>query len=188
MSVAAPFLFLLLASAIAAYHRLRLATWAAIGASGLLTCWLLGADGGATLVAGLLLALVAVPLLLPAIRKPYITAPLLKFYARILPPLSATERTALESGTVGFEGELFSGRPRWERLLSQPAPVLTAEEQAFLDGPTEQLCRMVDDWTLTHVHADLPPELWDFIKRERFFGMIIPKEYLSLIHIYAADD
>ena len=180
MSVAAPFLFLLIASAVAAYHRLRLATWAAIGASGLLACWLLGADGGATLVAGLLLALVAVPLLLPAFRKPWITAPLLKFYARILPPLSATERTALESGTVGFEGELFSGRPRWERLLSQPAPSLTPEEQAFLDGPTEQLCRMIDDWTLTHVHADLPPELWDFIKRERFFGMIIPKEYGGL--------
>jgi acyl-CoA dehydrogenase len=105
---------------------------------------------------------------------------LLRFYTRILPPLSATERTALESGTVGFEGELFSGNPDWQRLLDQPRPQLTAEEQAFLDGPVEQLCRMIDEWQITHVHADLPPELWDYIKRERFFGMIIPKEYGGL--------
>jgi acyl-CoA dehydrogenase len=180
MDVASPFLVFLLASGIAAYHRWRLATWAAATASALVAAWLLGAHAAATVAAGLLLALVALPLLLPAIRKPYITAPLLRFYTKILPPLSETERVALESGTVGFEGELFSGRPDWDRLLSQPRPVLTDEEQAFLDGPTEQLCRMIDDWDITHVHADLPPELWEFIKRERFFGMIIPKEYGGL--------
>jgi acyl-CoA dehydrogenase len=180
MDVASPFLVFLLVSGIAAYHRWRLATWAAVTAATLVAAWLLGASASATVVAGLLLALVALPLLLPAIRKPYITAPLLRFYTRILPPLSETERVALESGTVGFEGELFSGRPDWDSLLSQPRPELTAEEQAFLDGPVEQLCRMVDDWEITHVHADLPPELWDFIKRERFFGMIIPKEYGGL--------
>jgi acyl-CoA dehydrogenase len=180
MDHASPFLVFLLASGIAAYHRWRLATWAAATASALVAAWLLGAHAAATVAAGLLLALVALPLLLPAIRKPYITAPLLRFYTKILPPLSETERVALESGTVGFEGELFSGRPDWDRLLSQPRPVLTDEEQAFLDGPTEQLCRMIDDWDITHVHADLPPELWEFIKRERFFGMIIPKEYGGL--------
>jgi acyl-CoA dehydrogenase len=180
MDVATPFLVFLLVSGIAAYHRWRLATWAAVTASALVAAWLLGAGTSATVAAGLLLALVALPLLLPAIRKPYITAPLLRFYTKILPPLSETERVALESGTVGFEGELFSGRPDWNSLLSQPRPVLTEEEQAFLDGPTEQLCRMIDDWQITHVHADLPPELWDFIKRERFFGMIIPKEYGGL--------
>ncbi|MFP5373926.1 MAG: acyl-CoA dehydrogenase [Gammaproteobacteria bacterium] len=180
MDHASPFLVFLLVSGIAAYHRWRLATWAAATASALVAAWLLGAGTAATVAAGLLLALVALPLLLPAIRKPYITAPLLRFYTRILPPLSETERVALESGTVGFEGELFSGRPDWQRLLSQPAPVLSDEEQAFLDGPVEQLCRMVDDWQITHVHADLPPELWDFLKRERFFGMIIPKEYGGL--------
>jgi acyl-CoA dehydrogenase len=180
MDHASPFLVFLLVSGIAAYHRWRLATWAAATASALVATWLLGAGTAATVAAGLLLALVALPLLLPAIRKPYIAAPLLRFYTKILPPLSETERVALESGTVGFEGELFSGRPDWQRLLSQPAPVLTDEEQAFLDGPVEQLCRMVDDWQITHVHADLPPELWDFLKRERFFGMIIPKEYGGL--------
>ncbi|MBJ6982449.1 acyl-CoA dehydrogenase [Luteimonas sp. MC1572] len=180
MSILAPFLVLLLAGAIAAYHRLRLATWVAITAAGLVACALLGASTAATVIAALLLALVAVPLLVPQIRKPFITAPALKFYRRILPPLSQTERIALESGSVGFEGELFSGKPAWDMLLSQPKPQLTAEEQAFLDGPVEELCRMTNDWQITHVDADLSPELWQFIKANRFFGMIIPKAYGGL--------
>jgi acyl-CoA dehydrogenase len=180
MAILLPFLTVLLAGAIAAYHRWRLAAWVALSAATLVACALLGASGAATLAAAILLALVAVPLLVPAIRKPLVTAPLLKFYTRILPPLSDTERTALESGTVGFEGQLFSGKPDWRELLSQPRPELTAEEQAYLDGPCEQLCRMVDDWDITHVRADLPPEMWEFVKREKFFGLNIPKEYGGL--------
>src|SRR5204863_293815 len=79
-----------------------------------------------------------------------VTAPLLRFYTRILPPLSDTERVALEAGTVGFEGELFSGRPKWDVLLSQPKPVLTAEEQAFLQGPCEEVCKTTNDWETTY--------------------------------------
>src|SRR5690606_36027031 len=180
MSIVVPFLVLLLVGAFAAYHRMRLATWAAITAAGLAACWLLGANITATVVATAIVALVAMPLLLPVIRKPLITAPLLKFYRKILPPLSQTERIALEAGSVGFEGELFSGAPDWNVLMSQPKPELTAEELAFLDGPVEELCRMTDDWDITHVRADLPPELWQFMKDQRFFGMIIPKEYGGL--------
>jgi acyl-CoA dehydrogenase len=180
MSVILPFLVLLLASALAAYHRLRLAVWVAIAASLLVACWLLGANHAAVAIGALLIALIAIPLLVPAIRKPWITAPLLKFYTKILPPLSDTERTALEAGTVGFEGQLFSGKPDWNQLLSQPKPALTAEEQAFLDGPCEQLCRMSDDWDITHVRADLPPELWAFMKSNKFFGLNIPKAYGGL--------
>ncbi|GAA3933454.1 acyl-CoA dehydrogenase [Luteimonas lutimaris] len=180
MGIALPFIAFLLAGAFAAYHRLRLAWWAAITATLLVGCWLLGANHAAVIVAAVLVALIAVPLLIPAIRKPLITAPLLKFYRRILPPLSQTERIALESGSVGFEGELFSGDPDWDQLLSQPAPRLTDEEQAFLDGPVEELCTRINDWEITHIHADLPPELWDFIKQNKFFGMIIPKEYGGL--------
>src|SRR3546814_1639770 len=145
-------------------------------ASLLVACWLLGANPAATLVAAALLAGVAIPLLLPGLRKPLITAPLLKFYSRILPPLSQTERIALESGSVGFEGELFSGDPDWDQLLSQPAPKLTDEEQAFLDGPVEDLCRQINDWEITHVNADLPPARGEVNKPQKFFGMIIPKE------------
>ncbi|GAB2614751.1 acyl-CoA dehydrogenase [Novilysobacter erysipheiresistens] len=180
MSIVVPFLVFLLIGAFAAYHRLRLPVWVALTAVALVGCWLLGANPVATVVAGVLLALVAVPLLLPQIRLPFITAPLLGFYSKILPPLSETERVALEAGTVGFEGELFSGKPEWQVLLDQPAPTLTAEEQAFLDGPCEELCAMTNDWDITHVRADLPPEVWQFIKDNRFFGMIVPKEYGGL--------
>ena len=180
MSLVVPFLAVILAGLFAAYHRLRLATWLAISAVLLLACWLLGASHGATIAAAVLVALFALPLLVPAIRKPLLTAPMLRFYTKILPPLSDTERTAIESGTVGFEGELFSGKPDWQVLLSQPRPQLTEEEQAYLDGPCEQLCRMVDDWDISHVRADLPPQMWDFVKREGFFGLNIPKEYGGL--------
>ena len=180
MSIALPFIVFLLVGAFASYHRLRLPVWVALTAVGLLACWLLGANPTATAVAGVIAALVAVPLLLPQIRIPFITAPLLGFYTKILPPLSETERVALEAGTVGFEGELFSGKPNWNVLLDQPAPTLSAEEQAFLDGPCEELCAMTNDWDITHVRADMPPELWQFIKDNRFFGMIVPKEYGGL--------
>ncbi|BCT92780.1 acyl-CoA dehydrogenase [Lysobacter helvus] len=180
MSVAVPFLLLLLAAMFASYHRMRLAYWAAMTASLLVVAWLLGANGVATIVAALIVAAIAIPLLVPQFRKPRITTPLLKFYTRLLPPLSDTERTALEAGTVGFEGELFSGKPDWDKLLSLPKPELTAEEQAFLDGPCEQLCRMTNDWDITHVRADLPPELWEFVKEHKFFGLNIPKEYGGL--------
>jgi len=180
MSIVVPFLVFLLIGAIAAYHRLRLPVWVALTASALVAGWLLGANAAATAVAGVLVALISVPLLLPAIRVPFITKPLLGFYTKILPPLSETERTALEAGTVGFEGELFSGMPDWNELLSQPKAELTADEQAFLDGPVEQLCRMTNDWEITHIHADLQPELWDYIKKNKFFGLNIPKQYGGL--------
>ncbi|QOW25186.1 acyl-CoA dehydrogenase [Lysobacter sp. H23M47] len=180
MSIALPFIAFLLLAGIAAYHRLRLPVWVALTAAALVACALLGANAVAVTIVALITALIAVPLLVPAIRLPYITKPLLGFYTKILPPLSDTERVALEAGTVGFEGELFSGRPNWAVLLDQPAPTLTAEEQAFLDGPCEDLCAMTNDWDITHVRADLPPELWEFIKKNRFFGMIVPKEYGGL--------
>lgn len=180
MSVVVPFLLLIVAAGFAAYHRLRLAWWAAITASLLVVAWLFGANGVATLVAALLVALVAIPLLVPGFRKTRITTPLLAFYTKLLPPLSDTERTALEAGTVGFEGELFSGKPDWDKLLSLPKPQLTAEEQAFLDGPCEEVCRMTNDWDITHVRADLSPELWDYVKTHKFFGLNIPVEYGGL--------
>ncbi|GAB3515277.1 acyl-CoA dehydrogenase [Pseudoxanthomonas daejeonensis] len=180
MSIAAPILAFLLIGGFAAYHRLRLATWAALLAVALVACWLLGAHHATVAVIGILSALVAIPLLIPAIRKPLIVAPLLNVFRRILPPLSQTERIALETGSVGFEGELFTGDPDWNMLLNYPKPQLTTEEQAFLDGPVEELCTMINDWEITHVHADLPPEMWEFVKKNRFFGMIIPKQYGGL--------
>ena len=180
MSIALPLLVLLLISAACAYHRVRLPIWAALAATGLVACGVLVPDRTATWVCAVIVALVAVPLLIPQVRLPLITRPLLGFYVKILPPLTETERVALEAGTVGWEGQLFSGKPEWKQLLDQPMPVLSADEQAFLDGPVEELCRMTNDWDINHVHADLPPALWDYIKRNRFFGMIVPKEYGGL--------
>jgi acyl-CoA dehydrogenase len=180
LGLIAPPLILLLVGAFVAYHRLRLAVWVALSGTALVAGWFLGAHPTATLISAGLMLLVAVPLLIPPLRKSAITAPLLTFYTKLLPPLSDTERTALESGTVGFEGELFSGKPDWDKLLSLPKPELTAEEQAFLDGPCAELCRRTNDWDITHVRADLPPELWDYIKQNKFFGLNIPKEYGGL--------
>jgi len=117
---------------------------------------------------------------LPNFRRERISAPLLRIYREILPAISATEREALEAGTVWWDGELFSGRPDWSKLTALPAAKLTEEEQAFLDGPTEELCRIADDWQITHELADMPPEVWAFIKEHRFFAMIIPKDYGGL--------
>ncbi len=114
------------------------------------------------------------------LRKALITRPFMRAYRRLLPSMSQTEREALEAGTVWWDGELFTGAPRWEKLLNAQPPQLTAEEQAFLEGPCEELCRMLDDWNITHERGDLPPRVWEFIKSRGFFAMIIPKRYGGL--------
>ncbi|MBF0127109.1 MAG: acyl-CoA dehydrogenase, partial [Magnetococcales bacterium] len=111
------------------------------------------------------------------LRRRLISTPLLHAFRRALPPLSQTEREALEAGTVWWDRELFSGAPDWRRLLSLPAPRISREEAAFLDGPVVALCRLLDDWSIEHHHQDLPPEIWRFLKQHRFFGLIIPRAW-----------
>ncbi|MBI2778312.1 MAG: acyl-CoA dehydrogenase [Gammaproteobacteria bacterium] len=132
------------------------------------------------LVVGVLLAAMVALLGIPALRRPLISNRILPWFRAALPPMSQTERDAIEAGTVWWEGDLFSGRPDWNKLLAIPAPKLSAEEQAFLDGPVEELCRMLNDWHITEELHDLPPHVWQFIKDNRFFGMIIPKKYGGL--------
>ena len=114
------------------------------------------------------------------LRKALITRPFMKAYRRLLPSMSQTEREALEAGTVWWDGELFTGAPRWSKLLAARPPQLTAEEQAFLEGPCEELCRMLDDWNIVHERGDLPPHVWEYLKTRGFFAMIIPKRYGGL--------
>ena len=135
MSILAPFLAVLLVALLAAYHRWPLAVFAALAGAALVAAGLLGAHLTTTIVLGAVLALIVLPLLVTPLRQAVVSSYLLRVYSRMLPQLSDTERTALEAGTVGFEGELFSGMPQWDVLLAQPKPELTAEEQAFLDGP-----------------------------------------------------
>src|ERR1700751_738741 len=115
-----------------------------------------------------------------ALRKALITRPFLKTYLRLLPRMSQTEKEAREAGPVWWDGELFTGAPKWEKLLAARPPQLSATEQAFLDGPCEELCRMLDEWNITHERADIPPQVWEFLKTRGFFAMIIPKRYGGL--------
>jgi acyl-CoA dehydrogenase len=115
-----------------------------------------------------------------SLRRDYFTRPLFKWAGNIMPPISETERDAIDAGTVWWDGELFSGNPDWNQLLAMPRATLKAEEQAFMDGPVRQLCAMVDDWKITWEDRDLPKEVWDFMREKRFFGMIIPKKYGGL--------
>lgn len=127
-------------------------------------------------VVWLVIALNAALVLLPDWRRKVFTGPVFKWFKRTLPPMSQTEREAIDAGTVWWDGELFSGRPDWRTLLAYPAPILTEEEQAFLDGPTEALCAMVSDWQIGQ-DMDLPPQAWQHIKDHGFFALIIPKAY-----------
>jgi len=113
----------------------------------------------------------------PDYKRKWLVMPVFSTVARALPRLSETEKIALEAGTVGWEGELFSGQPQWEKLLSLSPPKLSEEETAFLEGPVQVLCDLINDWEITHVHADLPQAAWDFLKKEGFFGLRIPKKY-----------
>jgi acyl-CoA dehydrogenase len=173
-------LVVLLATPIAlAYRRTPLASATGILAIVLILYTVFTGLGWWTLVLWLLFAVIGA-LNLIDLRRDVLTRPLLTAYRRMLPRISQTERDALEAGNVWWEGELFSGSPHWEQLLELPRPELTEEEQAFLDGPTETLCAMLDDWQITHELADLPEDVWTFMKRERFFALIIPKRYGGL--------
>ncbi len=114
------------------------------------------------------------------LRKSLISRPFLKAYLKLLPAMSDTEREALAAGNVWWDGELFTGKPDWKKLLDTAPARLTPEEQAFLDGPCETLCAMVDDFDVTHRRADLPPEAWGYLKSQGFFALIIPKQYGGL--------
>ncbi|MFA5899558.1 MAG: acyl-CoA dehydrogenase [Hyphomicrobium sp.] len=119
-------------------------------------------------------------LTIPGLRRDYLSARLLKVVRGTLPKVSDTEQQALDAGTIGFDAELFSGTPDWNKLRSIAPVVLTPEEQAFLDGPTEELCRLVDDWKVRHQQRDIPDDIWDFVKSRGFLGMLISKEHGGL--------
>lgn len=131
----------------------------------------------------LALALWGVPALLFSVaplRRNLVSRPLLAFYRASMPELSATEREALDAGGTWFDAELFSGRPDFDVLLAQPAAGLSAAERAFLDGPTEALCALLDDHAITEELEDLPPEVWRFVKEQGFLGMVIPAAHGGL--------
>ncbi len=129
----------------------------------------------------ILFGAIAVVLNLPILRRATVTVPVMKGIKtlNLLPTISDTEKAAIEAGTVWVDGELFSGAPNFQWMNSEPYAAITPDIQAFLEGPVEQVCRMATDWEI-HRRKDLPPDVWDYLKQERFFGMMIPKEYGGL--------
>ncbi len=114
-----------------------------------------------------------------SLRKSMVSTKLMKIMKGVLPKISDTERTALEAGVVWVEGDLFSGKPDFKKIMKEPYPELTAEEQAFVDGPVNDLCAAIDEWEVWKTR-ELQEEAWNILRREKFFGMIIPKEYGGL--------
>ncbi|WP_416776291.1 acyl-CoA dehydrogenase FadE [Xenorhabdus budapestensis] len=140
-----------------------------MGVTGLWSYWLL-----------LPLAIILFPLVFTPTRISLFSALGLKAFRKVMPSMSSTEKEAIDAGTTWWEGDLFRGNPDWNKLHNYPKPQLTAEEQAFIDGPVEEACRMANDFQISHELADLPPELWAYLKEHRFFAMIIKKEYGGL--------
>ncbi|MGB1293407.1 MAG: acyl-CoA dehydrogenase family protein, partial [Pseudoalteromonas sp.] len=125
----------------------------------------------------LLLVLVIVVFAVKDIRISLISRPAFKFFKKVLPPLSQTEREAMEAGDVWWDGELFSGNPDWKVLHSYPKPELSKKECAFLDNEVETLLAMLDDYQIVQKDKDLPKEVWDYLKVNGFFAMIIPEKF-----------
>ncbi len=152
--------------------------WTVTALAGILIMGFLGGASPVVVALACIIAGILALLLNPGpIRRAVLGAPLLDLFRRILPHMSSTEKEALDAGTVWWDGDLFSGKPNWKKLHAYPKPVLSAEEQAFLDGPVETLCEMVNEWEITNDLHDLPPKAWQYIKDQGFLGMIIPKAF-----------
>ena len=114
---------------------------------------------------------------IPELRRKLISQPAMHLLKASLPKISRTEQEALDGGNTWWDAELFSGKPNWPRLRDLSSSSLTKDEKDFINGPVNKLCKILDDWEITHKLQDLPKPIWDFIKKERVFGMVIPKEY-----------
>lgn len=177
MQILAWLLFMLVSLGVVSYFRLKMQTATLVMA----VAFLLGSAFGIIgTFSWLLFLLIAVPLNIDSVRKDFITAPLLNMYKKIMPEMSDTEQDAIDAGTVWWDGQIFSGKPDWHMLHSIPEGQLTAEEQAFLDGPVEKACQMSDDWDIHHNRAALAPEIWEYLKNNKFFAMIIKRKYGGL--------
>ncbi|WP_215397048.1 acyl-CoA dehydrogenase FadE [Rheinheimera oceanensis] len=162
---------------ILAYNRASLTMFTAVIAVILAVGTALDVVGAISWIVFLLFAL---PLNIAAVRQQYLTKPLLKVYRKIMPEMSSTEKEAIDAGTTWWEADLFRGNPDWHKMHNFPVPRLSAEEQAFLDGPVEEVLAIMDDWHTTHERADLTPEVYQYLKDKGFFAMIIKKEYGGL--------
>ncbi len=134
-------------------------------------------------IAGELIWMPAIALSLlsiPSLRRLVLIDPAYGIIRKILPKVSDTEQQALDAGTIGFDAEFFGGRPNWAKLRALPGIELTVEERAFLNGPTEELCKICHDWEIRHERKEIPEHIWAFVKKHGFLGMLIAKEHGGL--------
>jgi acyl-CoA dehydrogenase len=95
---------------------------------------------------------------------------------KILPQISDTERQALEAGDVWIDGQFFGGNIDFQAILNEAYDTLPANEQAFLDGPVEELLKMADGYEIQRTRV-VPPAIMEFLAKNGFFAMQIAKEY-----------
>ncbi|MGL4612569.1 MAG: acyl-CoA dehydrogenase family protein, partial [Shewanella sp.] len=160
-----------------AYLRVSLLTATIAAAVVMAGGWMLDVIGPVSWIVFLVIAL---PFNIKPVRQHLISRPLMKVYRGIMPEMSSTEKEAIEAGTTWWEADLFAGNPNWKKLHNYPVARLSADEQAFLDGPVEEVCRMVNQHQVSHQLADLPAEVWQYLKDHGFFAMIIKKKYGGL--------
>ena len=164
-----------------AYHRANGLAWSlALAAGAAAITYFTAAPAGVVAAMWIAIAIFAVLSSVKPLRRAVLTAPIFGLYKKILPQVSQTEKEALDAGSIWWDADLFSGRPDWKKLLGYPQAKLSAEEQAFIDGPVEELCGMLNEWDIIHNRMDLPPEVWKFIREKGFLGIIIPKSYGGL--------
>ncbi len=174
---------LLLLSAVllsSAYFQLNALYWVSLIGATLLFLTLFGHPGVILILCWLVFALAATFTLYSAGRKRYLTGRIMRVLKDRLPPISQTEVDVLQAGDVWWEKDLFCGNPDWNKLLAYPKPSLSPEEQAFLDHQVNTLCAMLDDWQIVRYDHDLPKKVWQYLQQEKFFGLVIPKEYGGL--------
>lgn len=166
------------AAIVLAYLRASLWQWTAAIAVFIGGLQWLG--GQTSVIPWILFAFLAVPLNIRPLRRMLLSKPLMEWFSSVLPAMSSTEKEAIDAGTVWWDGDLFSGRPEWKKLLAVPVSELSDEEKAFIEGPVAELCETLDDWHINNDLNDLPEESWNCIRKNKFFGMIIPKKYGGL--------
>jgi acyl-CoA dehydrogenase len=181
MTFLALFGIIIAATLIAGYFRLNIKQWTGLTAAALI--WGIWVNEAGFLASALAIVLFAVPAVFlnhKELRQQKFTKPFLKFYRKALPELSETEQVALEAGTVYWDAELFTGKPDFKKLHAISKPELSSEEKEFLDGPVAELCRMLNEHEYNHEKGDMPKDVWEFMMKNKFFAMIIPKQYGGL--------
>ena len=166
---------------ILAYHKANGLAWSVALAAGVaILHYATGTPAWALTILWAAVAVFAAIAIVKPLRRAILTGPIFGLYKKILPQISQTEQEALDAGSIWWDADLFTGTPDWKKLLDYPQARLSSEEEAFIAGPVEELCGMLDEWDITHNRMDLPPEVWKFIREKGFLGIIIPKTYGGL--------